>query len=206
MTTDPTCVQWDNVGGVDIHFRWIPEIWETFQRLARRRPTVTAPTTPYTEPEYALALSLKNLLGIPPEIFNRTIAIEVRMRVGHRPTARIEYSPAINEGSVVREFGIIPLSDLNSFSVSAPDPDDSEIEIDYGFISERLTPTPRDSSGDLTPWWWLNDRLFIQQENQDRWVLCAPDSDPNSWHEITVVKTRGQYRAICRDLGVDAGK
>lgn len=84
--------------------------------------------------------------------------------------------------------------------------DDSETEIDYGYISEQLTPTPSDGSGDHTPRWWLNDRVFIQQEGQGLWVLCTPGSRPDDRHVVTVVKTRGQFRAICRDLGVSTRK
>jgi len=49
-----------------------------------------------------------------------------------------------------------------------------------------LSPTPQDPT-DGPQWWWVSSGLFLLREGQGPWTLCAPDSDPTSWHVVCSV-------------------
>lgn len=72
--------------------------------------------------------------------------------------------------------------------------------VDYhALTASKIYGVPLDQ---VTP----EQRHFGKHVNFDKIYGTPHSPDPLSWHEIAVVKTRGQYRAICRDLGIDSGK
>lgn len=79
-------------------------------------------------------------------------------------------------------------------------PADDDVLTNREWIEKRWVGTP--ASLDVPKWYWISIRVFLREDEDGFWTANTPDSNPDAWHPICVLRTLGDVRLLCRALGV----
>lgn len=77
---------------------------------------------------------------------------------------------------------------------------DLDAPLSREFVSRHWLPTP--ATGDGPKWHWISVRVFLLEDEMGFWTANTPDSDPDAWHPICVIRTVGCLLKFCEAIGV----
>lgn len=81
---------------------------------------------------------------------------------------------------------------------SMPSQPDQPLSLEI--VQRHWVGTP--ATGDAPKWYWISVRVFLLEDENGFWTANAPDSDPEAWHPICVLRTVGCLTKFCEAIGV----